>query len=276
MGFLCFLNINSVVNTYDYFKLIPANADKFITRYSPLSKNWVGLTDHIKFLPGGPVLISGFLGTAKPHFISSIIEPRGSIIGTDIQKFWDLYSIPLLEQQKDFTPNDLLIIKPGTPKINLSIKTNASMLAELTNIAIIEEESSDPIDWPENMKLISRYRWRFSPIGDVIQKNIYSDILLNIDGKVIGKDRTGSVNITDNITILPSCSKNCEQLYCELIFRDKVDNKDLVLPVALTQYKIIKNKLIFKYDPLKLPSILINFKKHNRLENIYLFEINSN
>jgi len=267
------LNINSIFSTYTYFKLNPAITDQLITRYSPNSKNWIGLVQQIKLVPDGPVLIAGYPGTAKPHFISSAIEPRGSIISTDIQKFWDLYSIPLLVQQKDFTLSDLFAIEPRAIKGDPINRINASKLAPLTNIAIINEASRDPIDWPDNTKLISRYRWRFSPIGDILQKNIYSNIELKIDGKLINKDWVGSAIIKNSITISPTCSQNCEQVYFEVVFSNNIDDDDLVIPFELSHYKIINNKLIIKYNDLRSSSILFELKRNKQLENIYLFQV---
>jgi len=237
---LFLINTYSVLGTLYRLETVSHDKDTVLIRYNPYFTNWIGFKNKIDSLGNGPILITGFNSTAKPHFLTSIIEPKSTVLGSDIQKFWKVYEIDTFIN-KNFHLKDMLNISPK--KQASSIKYELENLIHNTNSAIIPEFAQNPIDWIGENKLITWDRWRFKSIGDVLNKNTKSNIEIYIDDKLVGINSSTKIDITKSIIVNNKCSSDNSLTSYELSFNQPIQAKNITIEPFNTKFNILDNTI---------------------------------
>lgn len=244
---LCFMGINlsTIWSTTQHLAKYDDRTDPIIIRYSPRSELWTQFLSHANHQENNPVLITGYNSTAKPLLIASLIEPHPNYIGASIRKFWNVMALPFgsIKHGGYGIHKNILaaLFYDQLPDINKGIEE----MDEKSRLAIIMSGSDDPEEWQEK-RLISRQRKRFSPIGDLIERDQWSPLQLEIDGLPVPIEYNGTKHINENLNIQFKQEPTEKIREFELIFDSNIEEGD-VMPDQSLKDKVqisLKGKIL--------------------------------
>lgn len=207
------INLSTIWSTVQHLSKYDDRSDPIILRYSPRSELWAQFLKQVNRQGNTPVLITGYNSTAKPLLIASLIEPRPNYMGAYIRNFWNIMAPitdKLATQKSVFervmghvfstdaygAHKNILAQLPYKLDINKRIEG----MNEKSRLAIIMVGSDDPEEWQEK-RLISRQRKRFFPLGDIIERNQWSSVQLEIDGQSVPVEYYGIKHINEHLNI---------------------------------------------------------------------------
>lgn len=225
------INISTIWSTVQHLSKYDDRTDPIIIRYSPHSELWTQFLTHVNYQENTPVLITGYNSTAKPLLIASLIEPRPNYMGAYIRNFWNIMTPPPKNNNKSNSHGGYGIHKniltslfyEQLPDINKGIEE----MDEKSRLAIIMAGSDDPEEWQEK-RLISRQRKRFFPIGDIIERNQWSPLQLEIDGLSIPAEYNEIKHVNENLNIQFKQKPTIETAReFELIFDSDIKEEDV-------------------------------------------------
>ena len=151
------------------------------------------------------------------------------------------------------------------PDVNKGIEE----MNEKSRLAIIMVGSDDPEEWQEK-RLISRLRKRFFPIGDIIERDQWSPLRVEIDGLSVPVEYSGVIHVNDslNVEFKQEPLETVREVEVELEF-DSVIKKEDVAPEPNDKDKIqvsFKGKLLtVRLDGKHAQSFSIKFLRKGGL-----------
>lgn len=234
------INISTIWSTVQHLSKYDDRSDPIILRYSPHSELWTQFLKQANRQGNTPVLITGYDSTAKPLLIASLIEPRPNFMGASIRNFWNIMT-PITDkpvtQKSSFEKFMSYIFSTdayGAHKnilaqlpYKLDIHKGIEEMNEKSRLAIIMAGSDDPEEWQEK-RLISRQRKRFFPIGDIIERNQWSSMQLEIDGLSVPTEYNEMKHINDSLNIQLKQEPIETIREFELIFDSVIKEEDVV------------------------------------------------
>ncbi len=208
------LNISTIWSTVQHLSQYDDRSDPIIIRYSPRSSLWAQFLKHANLQGNTPVLITGYDSTAKPLLIASLIEPRPNYMGAHIRNFWNMMPMsppPKKESYKSLSYSYEVYGPRAYGAHNIIFNTvpywllpdtikGVAEMNEKSRLAIIMVGSEDPEEWQEK-RLISRLRKRFFPIGDIIERDQWSPLQLEIDGLLVPAEYNEMKHINESLNI---------------------------------------------------------------------------
>jgi len=244
---LSLLNFQSLYSSINHLIKYNERTDPIVFRFVPTSDLWISFLRAFKNDAGQPILITGYDSTAKPHLIASLLEPNPNFIGASIRKFWAMMPDTVVAQ--------------GIHKMNNN-----------SNVGVIMLRSQDPVEWGEQ-KIIALHRNRFFPIGELIKKDQWSPIQVNINGeklseanKIIAKaaqieikiDATDD-KIIDAVEIQFNSNLNKGSIQLDKQFWGEVN---LTIDNKIAQFKLIRthsksfNFKLLSMEPIEIVQVI--------------------
>lgn len=255
------INISTIRSTVKHLYQYDDRSDPIILRYSPRSELWTQFLKYANRQGNTPILITGYNSTAKPLLIASLIEPRPNYMGAYIRNFWNIMSPPPKNKYSSNIYGAHRNIFTSMPYEQIpGINKGIEVMNEKSHLAIIMTGSDDPEEWQEK-RLISRQRSRFFPIGDIIDRNQWSPLQLEIDGLSVPFDYKQMKHIDEslNIKVKQQSSETVREL--ELIFDSDIKEEDIALNPSFSENyqisykgKMLSGRIIGKnaqYFPIK-------------------------
>ena len=239
------INISSIWSTVQHLSKHNDRSDPIIFRYSPKSDLWQQFLKNTNAPENTPILITGYNTTAKPHLIASLIEPRPNYFGASIRKFWPIMTTSVISTVSDVSTvkkesyflyflhhffsadshaahENILALFP----FKVDMAHEIEEMDKKSRLAIIMSGSEDPEEWRER-RLIQLKRKRFFPIGDIIERSVWSPVRVEIDGQNVHPQYSGSKHVNKEITIhLQHRNENIVYEF-ELVFDSMIREEDI-------------------------------------------------